>query len=112
MGETMSGSEVFADVDAVAEAGRYVSREWDGDALAGRYRLRVVEVHGPAVVCEVLAVIDGARFYVAADRWGNTATGETMPACLIASGRWASAALRDRIERARAAGELGERVAS
>lgn len=64
------------DCDALAEAARYVTREWGAES---GYRARVVAAGYRTVALEVTAR-DGGIFYVAADRWGNTRHGEHLEA--------------------------------
>lgn len=64
----MTGRYVVS-VDALMHATCYVAREWGEEA---GYRCEIVGSSAKVVVLEVSAS-DGARFLVAADRWGNTA---------------------------------------
>lgn len=53
--------------DQMAAAGSYISRTWSGPG----YRIAAVESPTYAVTVFRVVALDGSRFAVAADKWGN-----------------------------------------
>lgn len=54
--------------DQLASAGSFIAREW------GDYGYRIEDIESPTHAVSIFHVrhLDGSRFIVAADKWGNT----------------------------------------
>jgi hypothetical protein len=55
--------------DQMSAAGAFIAREWGPEG----YTVEAVESMGPRVSAFRVRCSDGGRFFVLADRWGNTA---------------------------------------